>query len=118
AFAEDAAPPVTSDSLVGTWDVSLYFSADAPPSSTVFIVSSTADGEVVGSFYGSEISESGVTVFQDEVLFTAVTSDGSGPYLHSGRLDAEAGMIEGQTLSTGRDFLMAWTAVRQAEVEE
>ena len=84
----------------------------------MLVVAATTDGDLEGSFYGSAFSESGVTVFKDEVLFTAVTADGTGPYLHSGRLSGDAEMIEGQTLSTGRDFLMAWTAVRQTEETE
>lgn len=120
AVSEDMSskPAVSAETLIGTWDVSLYFSKDAPPSSTTLIVTKVADGDLAGSFYGSSFSESGVTVFKDEVLFTAVTADGTGPYLHSGRLSGGAEMIEGQTLSTGRDFLMAWTAVRQTEETE
>jgi len=108
-------PPISPSTLIGTWDVSLYFSEDQPPSSTALVVESGQDGVLEGSFYGSPFSDSGVTAFEGDILFTAVTADGTGPYLHSGRLSKGADMIEGQTLSTGRDFLMAWTATRQIE---
>ncbi|MEO0975134.1 MAG: hypothetical protein AAFX85_18755, partial [Pseudomonadota bacterium] len=61
-------------------------------------------------YNGTAVSDSGNTVHPGTLLFTAVTADGTGPYLHSGRRVGEC--LEGQTLSTGRDFLMAWTACR------
>ena len=111
---DDPAP--SSDALIGTWDVSLYFSPDQPPSSTVMTISSTEGGVLKGTFYSTEFSVGRVRVHNDELIFTAVTEDGSGPYLHSGRL--RGGVIEGQTLSTGRDFLMAWDARKAAPEEE
>lgn len=96
--------------LVGRWDVSLHYSPDKPPSKTEMVVATMANGKLEGSFYGSPFSDSGYTVHRGTLLFTAVTADGTGPYLHSGRQVGEC--LEGQTLSTGREFLMAWTACR------
>lgn len=109
----DTLSEITSDDLIGSWDVSLYFSATQPPSKTEMVITETANGALIGSFYGTEFETARVTVFEGDILFTAVTRDGSGPYLTSGRL--EEGEIMGQTLSIGRDFLMPWTATRVAE---
>ena len=96
--------------LIGSWDVSLYYSPDAAPSSTRMVITSVTDGELIGSFYDSAFSDvSRVTSRGGIAAFTAVTADGTGDYIHSGRL--EQGVIEGQTLSEGRAFLMTWTAI-------
>jgi hypothetical protein len=100
--------------LAGTWDVALFYSADAPPSATVMVLEPGEEGTLSGSFYGSEFAASRTAARGDVVAFTATTEDGSGPYLHSGRL-GEDGAIEGQTLSVGRDFLMIWRAERREE---
>lgn len=110
-----ASGALTADSLVGEWDVALYFDPNQPPSSTEMIIRAAADGQLIGSFYQSEFEESGYTVFEEEVLFTVQTSDNSGPYLTSGRLAGDC--IDGQTLSTGRDFLMAWKACPKTVAE-
>jgi len=113
ALALQAAP----GDLSGTWDVALYFSADAPPSATVLVLEPSQDGTLSGRFYGSPFGAARFAERNGVVAFTATTEDGSGPYLHSGRL-TEAGVIEGQTLSVGRDFLMLWTAERREEGAE
>jgi hypothetical protein len=97
--------------LTGTWDVALYFSADAPPSGTVMVLEPGEGGVLEGSFYGSPFTSARFAGRDGVIAFTAATEDGSGPYIHSGRLNEE-GRIEGQTLSVGRDFLMLWTAER------
>jgi hypothetical protein len=107
--SETEAPASVAD-LIGTWDVSLYFSPDQPPSSTTMVITGVEDGVLTGTFYGSPFTTGRATVFDDEVIFTVATEDGSGPYLTSGELEDEE--IEGQTLSVGRDFLMAWEAER------
>ena len=99
--------------LVGTWDVALYFSADAPPSATVMEITEASEaGALTGSFYNSNFETGRYRSQGDEIIISVITSDGSGPYATSGRLTAP-GFIEGQTLSTGRDFLMAWTAEKR-----
>lgn len=107
---------VTPADLVGTWDVSLFYSPDAPPSKTEMVIVRADDGTLDGTFYQSPFSESGYTVFEDDVLFTVATSDNSGPYYTSGRLSGEC--IDGQTLAVGRQFLMAWRACPKDSASE
>ena len=103
----------SADDLIGTWDVALYFSVDSPPSATVMEIGSAgADGTLTGSFYASAFEVGRYTVREGAVVISVITSDGSGPYATSGRLVAP-GQVEGQTLSTGRGFLMAWTATKR-----
>ena len=104
-------PAATMEDFVGTWDVSLYFDPTQPPSSTVMEIRSVEAGTPAGTFYGTDFSEARATQFEGEVIFSLVTSDGTGPYLTSGRL--RGGTITGQTYSTGRGFLMPWSAVRR-----
>lgn len=100
--------------LAGRWDVALYFSADAPPSATVMVIEPGEDGALSGSFYGSAFEVGRAAERGGVVAFSARTSDGSGPYLHSGRL-GDDGAIEGQTFAVGRDFLMLWRAERRED---
>jgi len=96
--------------LMGNWDVSLYFDPDSPPSTTTMeITQVNADGTLAGRFYQSPFEMGRYTQKDGEIILTVVTSDGSGPYATSGRLQSD-GSIKGQTLSTGREFLMPWTA--------
>jgi len=102
------------EGLTGTWEVSLFYSVEAPPSSTQMVIDRVEDGIVTGSFYGTPFaSVSRASEHDGIVAFTAVTRDGTGNYVHSGRL--EDGVIEGQTLSEGRGFLMLWRAERPDE---
>ena len=103
---EDISP--SAEALIGRWDVDLYYSPSAPPSKTEMVITEAKDGKLAGTFYQSSFLNSGYTMFEDAVLFTVSTADNSGPYFTSGRLEGEC--IEGQTLSTGREFLMAWKA--------
>lgn len=112
----DPMPPLTADALVGDWDVALFYDPAAPPSATAMSISAVADGSISGAFYGSPMSEARVSEREGAIAFAAMTEDGSGPYFHSGRL-AAPDVIEGQTLSVGRDFLMQWRATRKREAE-
>ncbi len=109
--ASAAAPSV--EALIGTWKVSLFYSADKAPSETTLVVTEIVDGVPKGTFYDTPFSTARVIVHDGEVLFSAVTEDNSGPYLHSGEL--EDGVIEGLTHAVGRDFLMAWEADKLEE---
>lgn len=108
----DAPAPAAPGDLVGTWDVALFFSADAPPSSTVMEITEAGDGALTGSFYQSAFEQARYRVQGDTIIISVITSDGSGPYATSGRLTGD-GIMDGQTLSTGRDFLMAWRAEKR-----
>ncbi|MEL6686607.1 MAG: hypothetical protein AAFP97_03190 [Pseudomonadota bacterium] len=101
---------IADSALLGTWDVSLYFSPDAPPSKTQMVVTAVGeDSTLAGTFYDSPFLNGRYTTFDDEIRFTVVTTDRTGPYLTSGVLGAD-GTMAGQTLATGREFLMAWSA--------
>ena len=105
---------LSSDSLVGTWDVALYFSPDSPPSATVMeVTAALEDGTLEGSFYQSPFELGRYVIKDDQLIISVVTSDGSGRYQTSGRLSA-SGLFIGQTHSIGREFLMPWTAERQS----
>ncbi|MEL6956112.1 MAG: hypothetical protein AAFO88_05675 [Pseudomonadota bacterium] len=106
--AEDIEIEASAEDLIGNWDVSLFFSPDEAPSKTMMVVEAVDDGVLSGTFYGSPFFAARAIVNDDEVLFTAVTEDNSGRYIHSGEL--EDGEIEGTTFAVGRDFLMAWEA--------
>jgi hypothetical protein len=98
--------------LVGSWDVSLYYDANSEPSKTEFVVTEVTAGTFKGTFYGSEIQNGRYTVKGNDLIFAGRTSDQSGAYWHSGRI-RNGSLIHGQTLSDGRNFLMAWTGKRK-----
>ena len=104
-----ASVPAEMSSLVGVWDVALHFDPTQPPSATVLEISAVEAGDLTGSFYGTEFEVARAVSFEGEIRLSFITSDGSGPYASAGRLLPD-GTLSGQTLSTGRRFLMAWTA--------
>ena len=99
--------------FIGDWQVSLYFSPDAPPSTTSMTIETiNDDGTLVGSFYQTPFEHGRFTIRNEQLIFVVLTSDNSGIYSTSGRMNL-SGNIEGQTFSIGRNFLMAWTAIRE-----
>ncbi|MEP3889837.1 MAG: hypothetical protein ABJN69_05170 [Hellea sp.] len=110
--AMPASAPVDIDSLIGVWDVALHFDATKPPSATVLEIKAVEAGALTGSFYGTEFEIARTINFEGELRISFVTSDGSGPYASAARLLPD-GSLSGQTLSTGRSFLMAWSAQKQ-----
>ncbi len=96
------------EALVGTWVVDLRPTPDAAPYLQEFVVTSVANGQLEGTFYGSSIEEGRINTDWGLVRFAFVTTDGAGVYHTSGRLDG--GRLEGLTHSLGRDFLSYWTA--------
>ena len=113
--ASVAAPALDAAMLVGTWDVEMYYSVTEPPSSTELLITQAKDGKLTGSFYQSDFEAANYSIRRGILAFGATTSDGSAPYSHSGRLAGAPGqqVIEGQTLSSGRNFLMIWTAKKR-----
>jgi hypothetical protein len=97
--------------LVGTWEVDLRPTPDSEPYLQQFEVTAVSGDGFEGSFYGTPIEEGRLNVDWGALRFAFVTSDGSGPYNHSGVLDE--GRMEGTTHSLGRDFLSYWTASRE-----
>lgn len=107
-----ASMPSEMSSLVGVWDVALHFDPKQPPSATVLEISAVEAGALKGSFYGTDFEVARTVSFQGEIRMSFMTSDGSGPYASAARLLPD-GSLSGQTLSTGRSFLMAWTAKKR-----
>lgn len=114
---EKSAPTLALSDLVGVWDVELYFDPDQPPSVTVMEVTAIDEGAVSGAFYGSEFSTAQAVMHNGFIIFSAITSDGTGPYAHGMRMHSP-NHIYGQTLSTGRDFVMPWEATKRAQPNE
>lgn len=110
--AVTANAPADMSNLVGVWDVALYFDPTQPPSATVLEINAVDTGVLTGSFYGTEFEVARAVNFEGEIRVSFITSDGSGPYASAGRLLPD-GTLSGQTLSTGRGFLMAWTAKKR-----
>lgn len=110
AFAQETSPAAP---LFGTWDVELHYSPDSPPSSTAMMISGEEDGVLTGSFYGTPFETARFTDFEGELGFIALTSDSSGLYVHTGRIEGDE--IRGRTLARGRDFIMPWIARPRGE---
>lgn len=104
-----AEEPLAAD-LVGTWRVDLRPTPDADPYYQTFTVRSVAGDSITGTFYGAQITNGELNDDWGALRFAFVTSDGSGPYHHAGRL--VEGKLEGTTHSLGRGFLSVWTAER------
>lgn len=107
-----ASVPAEISSLIGVWDVALHFDSTQPPSATVLEISAVDAGGLSGSFYGTEFEVARAVSFEGKIHLSFITSDGSGPYASAARLSPD-GTLSGQTLSTGRSFLMAWTAKKR-----
>ena len=107
-----AAPDPDPSDLVGTWEVDLRPTPDAEPYTQEFVVTAVDGDSLVGTFYGAPIERGRLNTGWGRVEFAFVTSDGSGPYNHAGRL--VDGRLEGSTYSTGRGFLLPWRASRVA----
>ncbi|WP_026376730.1 hypothetical protein [Aestuariibacter salexigens] len=112
--ADDSADfyPQLAKQFIGAWQVSLYFSPTAKPSTTTMMISAVnEDGTLDGNFYGTPFDSARYTFKDEYLIFSVMTSDNSGVYSTSGRMTMN-GKIEGQTLSVGRGFLMAWSAIK------
>lgn len=108
AAAWQASP--TPDDLVGSWQVDLRPSPDAPAYYQEFVVSSAGDGALSGVFYGSGLQFGRVNADWDGVHFAFVTIDRSSRYVTTGRLVGDR--LEGVTYSPDRDLLQPWSAER------
>ena len=96
--------------LNGSWSVDLRLNASAPAYSQPMELEIGADGAVTGSFYNTAIEAGRAADSNGRTCFAFTTRDGSGPYQHSGCLRGE--VVEGQSWSTGRNFLLNWRAQR------
>ncbi|MEO1787424.1 MAG: hypothetical protein AAFR41_10435 [Pseudomonadota bacterium] len=105
--------PIGVTPLIGEWNVTLFFSPDAPPSETTLVISNVEEGVLTGTFYDSPFLDGRALARDGEVRFTVLTEDGSGQYATAGRLVGET--ITGTSLSVGRGFIMAWDASRAGD---
>lgn len=115
AIQSSAKDQLSAIDLMGVWDVSLFFSPTAAPSATTMeVLSVNDDGTLTGTFYDTPFETARYTEREGQIAFSVITRDGSGIYATSGRL-SQSGLIEGQTLATGREFIMMWAAKPQTE---
>jgi hypothetical protein len=97
-------------SLNGAWSVDLRTTSTAPAYSQPMELTVAADGAVTGRFYGAPIDAGRASDSNGRTCFAFTTKDGTGPYHHAGCLKGE--VVEGQSWSTGRNFLLNWRAER------
>jgi len=112
----EAGSPLDAQSLAGKWRVDLRPTPDAEPYYRTMVIESVKDGNLAGSFYGSDmeramVNDDWAAGADGDIVFAFVTRDGSGPYHTSGVL--RDGRIVGVTHSLGRGFVSRWTAERE-----
>lgn len=106
--AAPASPAPKADVLIGTWQVDLRPTPDAPPYFQELVITAVTGKTFTGTFYGAPLSEGRINTDWGTVRVAFVTADGSGAYHHSAVLHGDR--LEGLTNSTGRDFLAYWSA--------
>ena len=106
-------PAADPQALVGTWNVDLRPTADAPAYVQPMVVTSVDDGRVAGTFYGSPMVGGRVNTAWDGVYLAFSTSDGSAEYVTTARL--LDGVVTGVTYAPARDLLQPWRATRAAD---
>jgi hypothetical protein len=99
--------------LSGDWTVDLRPTRDSPAYLKPMRIEVASDNAVTGTFYESAIESGRADASKGRACFAFTTSDGSGPYQTSGCVVGDK--IEGQTWSSGRGFLLVWTASRPAQ---
>lgn len=124
APAPEGRPPsgrgADASALLGTWRLDLRPTPDAAPYFQEFVVTSVDGDSIQGTFYGAPIESGRIDTAWGRVEFAFVTSDLSGPYNHSGRLETDlrsGDRIEGSTYSLGRRFVLPWRAERVRAAE-
>lgn len=110
---EDAEGGKITEPWIGEWSVDLRLSLDDPPYAQPMMLSLSDDGTVAGTFYGSPIETGRAGEAKGRTCLSFRTSDNSGPYFHAACLEGE--QLSGQSWSTGRGFVLPWTATRIAE---
>lgn len=117
ASSASAVAPVVSraanadaQSLVGTWQVDLRPTPDAPSYFQELVITQAQARSFAGTFYGTPVTQARVNTDWGKVRIAFVTEDGSGPYHHSAVLSGLR--LDGLSNSTGRDFLAYWSAVK------
>ena len=96
--------------LNGDWTLDLRPTNDAPAYIKTMKLDITPQGVVAGEFYDHAIEDGRAFDAKGRACFAFHTSDNTGPYQTSGCRVGE--LIEGQSWSEGRHFLLTWTASR------
>ena len=96
--------------LNGDWTMDLRPTNDAPAYLKSMKLKITPQGVVAGDFYDHAIEDGRAFAAKGRSCFAFHTSDQTGPYQTSGCRVGE--LIEGQTWSEGRRFLLTWTATK------
>lgn len=96
--------------LAGTWSVDLRPTPESPAYTQPMTLMIDEKGAVTGTFYGAPIAAGRASHGNGRTCLAFNTGDQSGAYHHSGCL--RGGVMEGLSWSTGRDFLLPWTAAR------
>ncbi len=99
---------VSSEDLIGEWQVDLRSTPDSEPSFHSFNVRAVDAQTLVGTFYDSEIKNGRVNTQWSAVHCRFVTKDGSNVYYSTAKL--VNGRLEGTTQSPTRDLFSVWTA--------
>lgn len=97
--------------LIGTWEIDLRPSPDAPAYIKEFVVTGLTADSLRGVFYGTRFANGRINANWDRLYFAFTTADGSGTYFSSGYLSE--GKLYGMTYSQGRGFIMPWFSVRK-----
>jgi hypothetical protein len=107
AATSAAAPP---PAIAGNWIVDLRLSDKDAPYSKPMMLTPAPDGSLSGEFYESNIEAGRFNDRKGHQCVAFRTSDNSGPYQHSACLEGK--IVKGISWSTGRNFLLQWTATR------
>ncbi|GAB3503562.1 hypothetical protein GCM10027341_32890 [Spirosoma knui] len=99
------------ENLIGTWEIDLRPSPDAPAYIKEFTVAGLSADSLRGVFYGTRFTNGRVNANWDKLYFAFTTADGSGTYYTSGYLSE--GKLSGMTYAQGRGFIMPWFSVRK-----
>ena len=105
-----AAPISRTSVLEGNWTVQLRLNDKDPSYTKPMVIRIGADNAVTGEFYETLIEGGHYSKRGKRECVAFQTSDNSGPYQHSACLKGKA--VVGASWSTGRKFLLLWTAER------
>ena len=103
-----AAPPVQKSGLEGNWTVQLRLEDKDASYTKPMVIKIDNGNDVTGEFYEHAIEGGHFSKRGKRECVAFQTSDNSGPYQHSACLKGK--MVEGMSWSTGRKFLLLWTA--------
>lgn len=106
------ASAATYADIEGEWVVDLRINAATDkPYTQPMVLKISADRQVSGSFYNSDIIDGRASMSNNRLCVSFKTTDGLGLYQHSGCLIG--GKVIGQSWAEQRKFLLNWTASRK-----